>query len=194
MNRVNKVSIAIVSAFFSIGAGSTFARGPIAPAGPAASSSGIDLGQPQVTPPAQVRKEIGSPPASPNAATPAMPSSASGTAATPAMPGNPIAGEQVGDNRDTDLPQNQTGVDARAKASSQSNIAPSSPKDRYGPAVPGTSTMPSVRGDAGTRNESRSRRDASSVHSQENAGARADAVNESNRAATSGLPSNAQDK
>lgn len=162
MNRLNKVSIAIVSAFLTIGAGSTFAGGPIAPAGPAASSSGIDLGQPQVTPPARVRKETGSPLTSPNAATPAMPSSASGTAATPAMPGNPIAGEQVRDNRDTNLPQSQTGVDARANASGQSDRAPSLPQDRYDPAVRGTSTTPSVRGDAGTRNETRRGRDASS--------------------------------
>lgn len=191
MNRVNKISITIMSAFLTIGAGSTFARGPIAPAGPAASSSGIDLGQPQVMPPAQIRKELGSPLTNPNAAIPAIPSSASGTATTPAMPGNPTAGEQLRDNRDTHSLQTEIGTDARANVSGQSDLAPTLP---YDPAGPGLNSTPAVGGDAATRSEVRGGRDPSSVPIQENASARLDAVNRNDRAVTPDLPSSAQDK
>lgn len=194
MNRVSKISIAIMSAFLTVGAAPTLARGPIAPAGPAASSSGIDLGQAQVTPPAQIRKEVGSPLTSPNTATPAMPSGVRGTAATPAMPGNPVAGEQVRDNRDIHSPQTQIGADARANASSQSDLAPTLPKGRLDPAVPGASATPSVGGSAATRSEIRSGRDASSVHIQENASSRVDTGNPNDRGLTPDLPRGGQDK
>lgn len=193
MNRVNKISIAIMGAFLTIGAGSTFARDPIAPAGPAASSSGIDLGRSQVTPPAQIRKELGSPLSNPSADAPAIPSGTSSTAATPAMPGNSIAAEQVRDNRDINSPQTQIGAGARANGSSQSDLTPTLPRNGYD-AVPGVNATPSAGGDAATRSEIRSGRDSSSVHIQENASSRAQTVNQTDRAVTPDLPSSAQDK
>lgn len=108
MNRVYEISIAIMSAFLALGATLTFARGPLAPAGPAASSAGIDLGQPQIAPPAHGRKELGST-ANPNTATPAMPPSLppsmGGPTATPVLPGNSTARDQVLDHRGANDPQ-----------------------------------------------------------------------------------------
>ena len=180
MNRRNKISIAIMSAFLALGATSTFARGPIAPAGPAASSSGIDLGQPQVTPPAQVRKELGST-ANPNAATPAIPPSLppgmGGPTTMPALPGNPTAREQVLDNRDANEAQLQrdTGAAANANGSGQGDLAitPSLPKDRYDTMGPGAGAMPSVDAGTSTRSEIRTGRDANSVDVEQDAAARA---------------------
>lgn len=160
MNRVNKISIAVMSAFLTIGSGATYARDPIAPTGPAANSSGIDLGQRQVAP-AHIREEMGSPMTGQNAA-------------TPAMPGNPTANERVRENRDANRPQTDIGTDARANASGRSDLTttPTLPRDRYDPAVRGTGSTPSVGGGAATRSEIRSGRDASSVQFKENAGTR----------------------
>lgn len=202
MNRRNKISIAIMSALLALGATSTFARGPIAPAGPAASSSGIDLGQPKITPPAQARKELGST-ANSNAATPAippsLPPSVGGPTAMPALPGNPTARDQVLDNRDAGGPQlRNTGPAVNAAGSGQGDLAitPSLPKDRYDGMGSGGGSMPSVGVGASTRSEIRTGRDAGSADMEQDASARAraDRLNQNDPAVAPDIASETRGK
>lgn len=94
MTKTNTLRSALIIAFAATGL--AHAAGPVASG---AADAGIDTGaNARLSAPAQINKPIGAPHTL-NSATPGVPSVAPGVPAVPAVPGNPMASENVMQNR-----------------------------------------------------------------------------------------------
>lgn len=156
MTRTNKLSIAITSMFLTIAASSA-AAGPLGATGSVTGAAGIDLGgQAQIAPPIQIQKKELGLPASPNAATPATPSNATGSSAVPALPGNSTAQEQVLEHRNTDAARLNSSTDVRGNIGTESDLSVNS---RSSAETAGTGASIDLDGSAKSRSEASTSRD-----------------------------------